>query len=143
MYLWPKYYSLENIVHYENSNERYEFSIRAARNTSWPTCNKAGIIKSSHKKQLCTCGLQYIQYYTLENIVHYENSNERYIVFSGILYFHNILPDIILSGMLRKYNVLLKIISRNKKCRKCTESVKQPKIEVELEYTRGFLRYSL
>jgi hypothetical protein len=30
MYLWPtyRYYTLENIVHYENSNERYEFSIR-------------------------------------------------------------------------------------------------------------------
>jgi hypothetical protein len=27
-------YTLENIVHYKNSNERYEFSIRAARNIS-------------------------------------------------------------------------------------------------------------
>jgi hypothetical protein len=34
MYLCPAYYTLENIVHYENSNERYKFSIRAARNIS-------------------------------------------------------------------------------------------------------------
>jgi hypothetical protein len=34
MYLWPTYYTLENIVHYENSNEHYKFSIRAARNIS-------------------------------------------------------------------------------------------------------------
>jgi hypothetical protein len=34
MYMWPIYYTLENIVLYENSNERYEFSIRAARKIS-------------------------------------------------------------------------------------------------------------
>jgi hypothetical protein len=47
------------------------------------------------------------------------------------------------SGMLWKYNIPLNIISRKKKSRKCSESVKQPKIERELEYTRGFLRYSM
>jgi hypothetical protein len=34
MYQWPTYYTLENIVHYKNSNKHYEFSIRAARNIS-------------------------------------------------------------------------------------------------------------
>jgi hypothetical protein len=45
--------------------------------------------------------------------------------------------------MLLKYNIPLKITSRKKKSRKRKESVKQPKIEGELEYTRGFLRYSM
>jgi hypothetical protein len=41
------------------------------------------------------------------------------------------------------YNIPLKITSRKKKSRKITESVKQPKLEGELDYTRGFLRYSM
>jgi hypothetical protein len=49
------------------------------------------------------------------------------------------------SGMLWKYNIPLNITSRKKEIQETygTESVKQPKIEGELEYTRGFLRYSM
>jgi intracellular sulfur oxidation DsrE/DsrF family protein len=109
-YLWPTYYTLENIVHYENSNERYKFSIRAARNISnlrgqreiKPVSLNQGIrnIYISVAYILCLHTGTMPTYYALENIVHYENSNERYFIFSGILCFHNIPPDIILSGML-------------------------------------------
>jgi hypothetical protein len=81
-------YTLENIVHYENSNEHYEFSIRAARNilklrgqrVIKPVSSNPGI-------RNIYVPVAYILLYTLENIVHYGNSNERYIIFCGILYF--------------------------------------------------------
>jgi hypothetical protein len=132
-------YTLENIVHYENSNERYEFSIRASRNISNLRGQREIKPVSSNPGIRNMYMYLWPTYYALENIVHYANSNERYFIFSGILYFHNIPPDIILSGMLWKYNI------PQKKSSKCTESVitKQPKIEGELEYTRGFLRYSM
>jgi hypothetical protein len=95
MYLWP---TLENIVHYKNSNECYEFSIRAARNISK--------LRGQHEIRLVSSNpgtrninvrvpVAFILY--LRNIVHYENSNERYVIFRGILYFYNIPLDILLS----------------------------------------------
>jgi hypothetical protein len=74
MYLWPTYYTLKNIVHYENSNERSEFFIRAARNISKlrgqreikPVSSNPGI-RNIHVP------VAYILY--LRNIAYYENSN--------------------------------------------------------------------
>jgi hypothetical protein len=74
MYLWPTYYTLENIVHYENSNACYEFLIRAARNISKlhgqreikPVSSNPGI-------RSIYVPVAFILY--LRNIAHYENSN--------------------------------------------------------------------